>query len=78
VSLVGARLTGSGANYLLTLPVRATALKGLYNLRIQPGFGIAAASNGAPLTQASQIFWGYGRSVGMTPTPRALAFSRPS
>jgi hypothetical protein len=76
VSLAGAKLTGSGANYTLTLPVRATNLKGLYTLRITPNARIVAAANGAIMTQIPQIFWGYGRSVGMTPTPRALAFSR--
>jgi hypothetical protein len=76
VALTGAKLTGSGANYMLTLPVRATNLKGLYTLRIMPNARIVATANGAIMTQISQIFWGYGRSVGMTPTPRALAFSR--
>jgi hypothetical protein len=76
VSLAGAKLTGSGANYTLTLPVRATNLKGLYTLRITPNARIVAAANGAIMTQTAQIYWGYGRSVGMTPTPRALAFSR--
>jgi hypothetical protein len=76
VALTGAKLTGSGANYMLTLPVRATNLKGLYTLKIMPNARIVATANGASMTQISQIFWGYGRSVGMTPTPRALAFSK--
>ena len=76
ISLTGAKLSGSGANYTLTLPVRATNLKGLYTLRITPNARIVAAANGAIMTQIPQIFWGYGRSVGMTPTARALAFSR--
>ena len=77
VSLAGAKITGSGANYTLTLPVRATALKGLYTLKIQPNASIVATANGAVMNQFAQIYWGYGRSVGMAPTPRALAFSRP-
>ena len=76
VALTGAKLTGSGANYTLTLPVRATNLKGLYTLRITPNARIVAVANGAIMTQIPQIFWGYGRSVGMTPTARALAFSQ--
>jgi hypothetical protein len=77
VSLVGARITGSGANYTLTLPVRATNLKGLYTLKILPNPQIVATANNAVMTQTPQIYWGYGRSVGIAPTPRALAFSRP-
>ena len=76
VALTGAKLTGSGANYTLTLPVRATNLKGIYTLKILPNARIIATANGAVMTQTPQIFWGYGRSVGMTPTPRALAFAR--
>ena len=76
IALTGAKLTGSGANYTLTLPVRATNLKGLYTLRITPNARIVAAANGAIMTQTPEIFWGYGRSVGMTPTARALAFTR--
>jgi hypothetical protein len=77
VALTGAKLTGSGANYTLTLPVRATNLKGIYTVKILPNARIVATANGAIMTQNPQIFWGYGRSVGMTPTPRALAFARP-
>ncbi len=77
VSLVGARITGSGANYTLTLPVRATNLKGLYTLKILPNAQIVATANGAVMTETPQIYWGYGRSVGVAPTARALAFSSP-
>ena len=77
VSLAGARITGSGATYTLTLPVRATNLKGIYSLKILPTARIVAVSNGAIMTQTPQIYWGFGRSVGMAPTARALAFSSP-
>ena len=76
VSLKGASVTGSGANYVLRLPARATSAKALYTLQIVPTTGIRATSNGAAMTQTLQIFWGNGRSLGMTPTPRALAFAR--
>ena len=75
VSLVGATVTGSGASYTLTLPLRATNLKGIYTLKVLPTAGIVATANGAVMTQTPQIYWGYGRSVGMAPTARALAFS---
>jgi len=76
ISLRGASITGSGANYLLRLPARTTTPKGLYTVQILPTAGITAVSNGAPMTQTLQIYWGNGRSVGMTPTARAKAFGR--
>jgi hypothetical protein len=77
VSLAGARITGSGATYMLSLPLRATNLKGIYSLRILPTARIVALANNAPMTQTPHIYWGFGRSVGMAPTTRALAFARP-
>ena len=76
ISLAGATVTGSGANYILRLPLRATKLKGIYTLKILAGTAIAASANGVAMTQAAQIYWGYGRSVGMAVTPKAVAFSR--
>jgi hypothetical protein len=77
VSLAGARITGSGATYMLSLPLRATNLKGIYSLRILPTARIVATANNVRMTQTPQIYWGFGRSVGMAPTTRALAFARP-
>jgi hypothetical protein len=76
ISLRGASITGSGANYLLRLPARTTTPKGLYTVQILPTAGITAISNSAPMSQTLQIYWGNGRSVGMTPTARAKAFGR--
>jgi hypothetical protein len=91
VSLRGARLTGSGANYTLTLPSRLTNTRGIYSLQIIAA-NIKATSNGAAMAEDKFIYWGKGRSVGMTstalkastfaaaakpaPKPRAAAFRR--
>ena len=74
ISLKGASITGSGANYVLRIPVRSTTPKGFYSVQILPTTGIHAISNGAAMTQTLQIFWGNGRSLGMAPTVRAKAF----
>ena len=76
ISLRGASITGSGANYLLRLPARSTTPKGFYTVQVLPTTGIRAISNGAAMTQTLQIYWGNGRSVGITPTARAKAFGR--
>ena len=76
ISLRGASITGSGANYLLRLPARSTTPKGFYTVQILPTTGIRAISNGAAMTQTLQVYWGNGRSLGMTPTARAKAFGR--
>ena len=76
VSLRGASVTGRGANYVLRLPPRATSVKGFYTVQILPTTGISAISNGAAMTQTLELYWGNGRSLGMTPTARAKAFGR--
>ena len=93
VSLRGATLRGSGANYTLVLPAKTTNLNGIYTLEVGgQGPVIRAIANGAELTTPSSIYWGKGRSVGMTstalkastfaaaakpaPKPRAAAFRR--
>ena len=65
VSLRGASITGSGTNYVLRLPARSTSLRGLYTVQVLPTTGIRAVSNGAAMMQTAQIYWGYGRSVGI-------------
>ena len=56
VTLRGAKLTGSGANYTLTLPSTTTSLRGNYRLEIGgPGSGIV--SNGFAMTAVSSVFW---------------------
>ena len=65
VSLRGASITGSGTNYVLRLPARSTGLKGLYTIQVLPTTGIRAAFNDAAMTQTAQIYWGYGKSVGI-------------
>ena len=74
LSLRGAVVMGSGSNYTLRLPVALTTPKGFYTLQILPTSTIRAAENSAPLTETLQIFWGNGRSKGVTVTARALAF----
>jgi hypothetical protein len=74
VSLRGASITGSGANYMLRLPAALTRARGFYRLEILPTAGIAAAANGAQMTQIAQIFWGNGVSLAPKPTARAAAF----
>jgi hypothetical protein len=76
ISLRGASITGSGANYLLRLPARSTTAKGFYTVHVLPTTGIRAISNGAAMTQTAQVYWGNGRSLGMTPTARSKAFGR--
>jgi uncharacterized delta-60 repeat protein len=74
VSLRGARVTGSGANYVLTIPTRATNAKGIYTLQVLAG-QIAATANGALMTEDQAIYWGKGRSVGIAPVAKAAAFA---
>jgi hypothetical protein len=62
VSLRGARLTGSGANYTLTIPSRLTNTRGIYTLQIS---GYEA------------IYWGKGKSVGFT-AARVVATRAPA
>jgi hypothetical protein len=75
IKLTGARITGSGANYTLRIPSRLTNLKGLYTLQIDSS-GIKAAANGASMTTPSSLYWGKGRSVGMTPVRTVSVFRR--
>jgi subtilisin-like proprotein convertase family protein len=70
VSLRGASVIGSGANYTLRLPSRITGLRGIYTLQISATAGIAAAANGAPMMDTQFIYWGKGRSVGIVTTLR--------
>jgi hypothetical protein len=65
VSIRGARLAGSGANYRLTLPTRATSAKGIYTLEINPGM-IAATVNGSSMTDTQSLYWGKGKNVGFS------------
>jgi len=65
VSIRGARLAGSGANYRLTLPTRATSAKGFYTLEINPGM-IAATVNGSSMTDTQSLYWGKGKNVGFS------------
>ncbi len=76
VSLRGATVTGSGANYFLRLPTRATTAKGFYTVQILPTTGIHAISNGAAMSQTLQVYWGKGTSIGMTPTPLLKPLAR--
>jgi hypothetical protein len=74
VSLRGARLTGSGANYTLTLPSRLTNTRGIYTLQITAA-GIQATSISSPMTNNQFIYWGKGRSVGIAPAVKAATFA---
>ena len=74
LSLRGARLTGSGASYLLSLPVTRLNPVGIYTLSIAPGSLVRATINGALATTAVSMRWGFGRSVGMVPdAPTGIA-----
>ena len=78
VSLRGARLTGSGASYVLTIPVRSTNARGLYTLQLMAG-QVAATANGAPMKADQAIYWGKGASVGFAAsraTARSAAATR--
>jgi hypothetical protein len=58
VSLKGARLTGSGTDYTLTLPSKLTNPKGLYRLDINGLLtGIVSVTGGTPMTTTSSLFW---------------------
>ena len=76
VSLRGASITGRGANYVLRLPSRATSAKGFYTVQILPTTGIQAISNGAAMSQTLELYWGNGRSIGITPPVRAKVVSK--
>ena len=76
ISLRGASVIGNGANYLLRIPPRLTTLKGIYTVQVVTTTGIHAISNGAAMTQTLQVYWGNGRSIGMTPTIKAKAFGK--
>jgi hypothetical protein len=69
-------VTGSGANYILRLPPNLARFKGLYTLQIVPTTGIQALENGAQMTETPQIFWGYGKSIGITPLAKAKVVSK--
>jgi len=74
LSLRGARLSGSGASYLLSLPVTRMNPVGIYTLSIAPGSLVRATINGALATTAVSMRWGFGRSVGMLPdAPTGIA-----
>jgi len=75
VSLKGATLTGSGANYVLRLPSRTTSPRGVYTVQILPNKGIQAVSNGAKTTQPLQILWGNGRGIRVASTVKSKAFA---
>jgi len=73
VSLVGARLRGTGTTYALQLPISRMNPIGIYRLSIVPGNGIRALSNGAVATPDVSLHWGNGRSLGMVPdAPTAI------
>ncbi len=58
VSLKGATLTGTGANYTLTLPSRLTNPLGIYRLEINGTLtGVVAVNGGSPMTTSSNIYW---------------------
>jgi hypothetical protein len=54
VSLRGARLVGSGTNYVLTLPPRRTALKANYTIEIASP---AITSGSTKMTSSSIVSW---------------------
>jgi len=72
VSLKGATLTGSGANYILRLPPNVARFKGLYCLQIVNTSSIRAIERPeAMMTQPADICWGYGKSIGIAPLAKA-------
>ena len=84
VSLRGARLVGSGANYSLLLPNRLTTTRGIYTLQISAA-NISAVANGAPMVADQAFYWGRGMSVGVAtvaatpklpPVPKIAALRR--
>jgi hypothetical protein len=66
-SLFGATLTGSGANYELSLPQSVSSLDGEYRLQISPT-GIVSFPGGVPMTQVCNIYWQIGTPTSPTPT----------
>jgi len=56
ISLGGAVLTGSGANYTLVLPSILTNLRGSYEFRIDTS-GITADVNGSELVGPLSLYW---------------------
>jgi hypothetical protein len=74
LSLRGARLTGSGAAYLLSIPVTRVNPVGIYTLSIIASAGVSATSNGAAAANTVSLHWGFGRSLGLVPAvPTAIA-----
>lgn len=70
-SLFGATLTGSGANYQLSLPQSVSSLNGQYRLQITPT-GIVSVSGGVPMTQICNIYWQIGTPASPNPPSPAL------
>jgi hypothetical protein len=56
VSLAGAVIRGSGTNWTLTLPAKATSLRGNYRLAVG-GAGSGIQSNGVAMNAASRLHW---------------------
>jgi hypothetical protein len=68
VSLGSAMLHGSGANYVLLLPLSRYNPIGIYTLSLRLGHAISAVSNGAAATDRVSLHWGFRRSIGMLPS----------
>jgi len=58
ISLSGAVLTGSGANYNLRIPSNATNLRGSYRLEVNgQATGVVSVAGNVPMTVTSNIYW---------------------
>lgn len=58
ISLRGARVTGSGTTYVLTLPRNLTNARGTYRLDVGgPGALIAASSGQAAMPRVNSLYW---------------------
>jgi hypothetical protein len=58
INLRGARVTGSGATYVLTLPRNLTNARGTYRLDVGgPGSLIAASSGQAAMPRVNSLYW---------------------
>jgi hypothetical protein len=82
VSLQRARLIGSGSNYSLLfvngLNSGPTKSNGIYTVEVSSN-GIRAVANGISMTKNGFLYWGRGKSVGISPSVmRSAAFAAPA
>ncbi len=60
------RVTGSGADYIVTIPASLTSPSGIYTLKVKEDTGIQDVNAAATMASPSFIYWGKDRSLAPT------------